>query len=78
MKEVDLALRVNGITYQVKTVPWRTLVEVLRENLGLAGTKKSCNEGECGACTILMDGRPVTSCLMLAIDAQIQHDLCAR
>jgi aerobic-type carbon monoxide dehydrogenase small subunit (CoxS/CutS family) len=46
MKEVDIELKVNGIDYQVKTVPWRTLVEVLREDLGLMGTKKSCNEGK--------------------------------
>jgi len=70
MEEVEIVLRVNGINYRVKTVPWRTLVEVLRETLGLVGTKKSCNEGECGACTVLMDGRPVASCLVLAIDAQ--------
>ena len=70
MKEVDIELKVNGIDYQVTTVPWRTLVEVLREDLGLMGTKKSCNEGECGACTVIMDGRSVTSCLVLAMDAQ--------
>jgi aerobic-type carbon monoxide dehydrogenase small subunit (CoxS/CutS family) len=66
----DIKLRVNGIDYRLKIEPWRTLVEVLRENLGLMGTKKACNEGECGACTVIMDGRAVTSCLMLAIDAR--------
>ena len=65
-----VVLRVNGINYQVEIEPWRTLVEVLRETLGFTGTKKSCNEGECGACTVMMDGRPVASCLVLAMDAQ--------
>ncbi len=66
----EIGLKVNGIDYRLKIEPWRTLVEVLRENLGLMGTKKACNEGECGACTVIMDGRAVTSCLMLAIDAR--------
>lgn len=70
MKEIDMELSVNGKKYQLKVEPWRTLVEVLRENLGLMGTKKSCNEGECGACTLIMDGKAVTSCLVLALDAQ--------
>ena len=70
MKEVDIELSVNGNKYQLKIEPWRTLVEVLREKLGLMGTKKSCNEGECGACTVIMDGKAVTSCLVLALDAQ--------
>lgn len=70
MQEVEIELRINGANYRVKTLPWRTLVEVLRETLGLMGTKKSCNEGECGACTVIMDGRAVTSCLVLAMDAQ--------
>lgn len=70
MKHVEITLKVNGISYTVDVKPQRTLVEVLRETLGLTGTKKSCNEGECGACTILMDGKPVASCLVLAIDAQ--------
>jgi len=70
MKEVDIELKVNGTNYQVKIKPWRTLVEVLREDLGLMGTKKSCNEGECGACTLIMDGRSAASCLVLAVDAQ--------
>ena len=70
MTEIDIELKVNGTTYQVKIKPWRTLVEVLREDLGLMGTKKSCNEGECGACTLILDGRSAASCLVLAIDAQ--------
>jgi carbon-monoxide dehydrogenase small subunit len=70
MKQVEITLKVNGIRYTVDVKPQRTLVEVLRETLGLMGTKKSCNEGECGACTLLMDGKPVASCLVLAIDAQ--------
>jgi len=68
MKEIGL--RVNGIDYRLNIEPWRTLVEVLRENLGLMGTKKACNEGECGACTVMMEGKAVTSCLILAVDAQ--------
>ena len=70
MKEIDIELSVNGNKYQLKVEPWRTLLEVLREKLGLMGTKKSCNEGECGACTVIMDGKAVTSCLVLALDAQ--------
>jgi aerobic-type carbon monoxide dehydrogenase small subunit (CoxS/CutS family) len=70
MKHVEITLKVNGMRYTVDVKPQRTLVEVLRETLGLMGTKKSCNEGECGACTLLMDGKPVASCLVLAIDAQ--------
>ena len=70
MKQVEIVLRVNGIDYTVAVEPQRTLVEVLRDTLGLTGTKKSCSEGECGACTVLMDGKPATSCLILALDAQ--------
>jgi carbon-monoxide dehydrogenase small subunit len=70
MNEVEVELLVNGTKYELKIEPWRTLVEVLREKLGLMGTKKSCNEGECGACTVIMDGKAVTSCLVLALDAQ--------
>jgi len=70
MKQEEIRLKVNGINYQVTIEPRRTLLEVLRETLGLTGTKKSCNEGDCGTCTVLMDGRPVASCLVLAMDAQ--------
>jgi len=70
MKLLEIVLRVNGINYKVAVEPQRTLVEVLRDTLGLTGTKKSCSEGECGACTVLMDGKPVASCLILALDGQ--------
>jgi len=70
MQVIDIKLKVNGLDYRLRVKPQRTLVEVLREELGLTGTKKSCNEGECGACTLLLAGRPVSSCLVLAVDAQ--------
>ena len=66
----DFVLKVNGKNYHVTVETHRTLVEVLRETLGFTGTKKSCNEGEFGACTVLMDGKPVASCLVLAVAAQ--------
>jgi len=67
---MSLTLTVNNVTYTIAVEPNLNLVDVLRDKLGLTGTKKSCNEGECGACTVLMDGKPVASCLVLAMDAQ--------
>jgi xanthine dehydrogenase YagT iron-sulfur-binding subunit len=64
---VDLSLSVNGRTVSVHVPPHRSLLDTLRESLGLTGTKKVCNEGDCGACTVLLDGRPVYSCITLAI-----------
>jgi carbon-monoxide dehydrogenase small subunit len=63
-------LKVNGQTYEVETKPWRTLAEVLRDQLNLTGTKISCAEGHCGACTVIINGRAVNSCLMLIAEAQ--------
>ena len=69
MKRV-IQLRVNGDGYEVLTEPHKTLLEVLREDLGLTGTKRGCDLGACGACTVLMDGKPHLSCLTLALNAQ--------
>ena len=63
-------LRVNGAEYELKATVTATLADVLREVLGLTGTKIMCNEGECGACTVLINGRPILSCMTLARDAQ--------
>jgi aerobic-type carbon monoxide dehydrogenase small subunit (CoxS/CutS family) len=63
-------LKVNGEVYEVAAEPWRTLLEVVRETIGFTGTKKGCDEGDCGACTVLLDGKAVNSCLVLAIEAQ--------
>src|SRR5512140_2797897 len=69
MKQI-IKLRVNGDTYEVATNPWRTLLEVLRDGVGLTGTKKGCDEGDCGACTVLLNGKSAPSCLVLAVEAQ--------
>ena len=60
--------RVNGETVEVAFAPYKTLLEVLREDLALTGTKHGCELGECGACTVLLDGEPVLSCLVLGLD----------
>lgn len=65
----EILLVVNGETYRLTVEPHRTLLDVLRDDLGLTGTKNGCGMGECGACTILVDGKPVSSCLTLAIGA---------
>ena len=63
------ALRVNGGVRETEAEPHESLLDVLRENLRLTGSKKGCNEAECGSCTVLLDGRPVVSCLVLVPDA---------
>jgi carbon-monoxide dehydrogenase small subunit len=68
MNTVPLALRVNGEAVEVSIAPHKTLLEVLREDLRLTGTKHGCELGECGACAVLLDGKPVLSCLMLALE----------
>ena len=70
MSKKELTLNVNGSRYELKVNITATLADVLREELGLTGTKIMCNEGECGACTVLMDGRPILSCMTLALDAE--------
>ena len=65
-----LNLRVNGEDYEVLAEPWKTLAGVLREDLGLIGAKEGCNTGSCGACTVIIDGKAVKSCLILASQAR--------
>ena len=65
-----LKLVVNGKSHELDISPNKTLLDVLREDLGLTGAKKACDEGACGACTVIIDGKAVNSCLFLAMDAQ--------
>jgi len=68
--KVHLRLRVNGEEQEVACAPHKTLLEVLREDLRLTGTKHGCELGECGTCTVLLDGRPHLSCLVLALECE--------
>ena len=65
----ELSITVNGDEYQLLVATHRTLLEVIRDEIGLTGTKNGCGAGECGACTVLLDGQPVNSCLTLAHEA---------
>jgi len=67
--EQKITFRVNGVQEEIVVKPWWTLAFVLREVLGLTGTKVSCETGDCGACTVLVDGQAVKSCLLLAVKA---------
>lgn len=73
MITVPVQLMVNGRAYNLAVAPHLTLVEVLRNDLNLRGTKEGCSTGHCGACTVLINGQPVSSCLMLAVEAEGQH-----
>jgi aerobic-type carbon monoxide dehydrogenase small subunit (CoxS/CutS family) len=68
-KRIELSLKVNGEAHELSVEPRRLLLEVLRDELGLTGAKRGCEEGVCGCCTVLLDGRNVKSCLMLAAQA---------
>ena len=67
--KVNIQLTVNGDSVEAAVEPNRTLIQLLREDLGLTGTKHGCGLGDCGACTVLLDGKPVNSCLVLAVQA---------
>ena len=64
-----ITLTVNDSAYEVAVAPNRTLTQLLRDDLNLLGTKEGCGVGDCGACTVIMDGKPVNSCLVLAVQA---------
>ena len=66
MHKITVALTINGEQRKVETAANQTLLYLLRDDLGLTGTKDGCREGECGACTVLLDGEPINSCLVLA------------
>ena len=67
--KVQVQLKVNGLPYKVEVEPRRTLLELIREDLELTGTKEGCGLGECGTCTVLLDGKPIKSCITLAVQA---------
>ena len=70
MEKQTIKLRVNGKDQELEISANETLLEVLRERLSLTGAKEGCQDGGCGACTVLLDGKPVRSCLMLAVEAE--------
>jgi carbon-monoxide dehydrogenase small subunit len=65
----EIVLIVNGSSYAVEVKVNRTLLDVLRDDLGLTGTKEGCGTGDCGACSVLLDGKPMNACLILAVEA---------
>jgi len=70
MKKQLMSFNINGENYELALAPGVTLVDMLREELGLTGTKKGCDDGDCGACTVLVDGKAVASCTTLAAEVQ--------
>jgi xanthine dehydrogenase YagT iron-sulfur-binding subunit len=65
--KMPVTLTVNGVEQRLDLAPWTSLLDALRDHVGLTGTKKGCDHGQCGACTVLVDGRRVNSCLTLAV-----------
>lgn len=69
MKQI-VPMTINGEPYELVVEPYHTLLDALRNEAGLTGAKKGCDVGDCGACTVIMDGKPVNSCLVLAVEAR--------
>src|SRR5215470_13091896 len=66
-QKIPLSLTVNGVERKLELAPWTTLLDALRDHLDLTGTKKGCDHGQCGACTVLVNGRRINSCLTTAV-----------
>jgi aerobic carbon-monoxide dehydrogenase small subunit len=75
MEKRKIRFTINGKACELEIKPWRTLLEVIREDLKLTGTKEGCGEGECGSCTVIMNGKTVNSCLVPAMEADNQEIL---
>ena len=75
MQNKTIQFVINGQSVEIEVKPWRTLLEMIRENLNLTGTKEGCGHGECGSCTVLMGGKTVNSCLVPAAEADGQEIL---
>lgn len=73
LEKIEVHFTLNGVCTKILTEPNKRLVDVLRDDLGLTGTKEGCAVGECGACTVIMDGKAVTSCLVLAAGIEGSH-----
>ena len=71
--KIPVSLTVNGVEKSLEVAPWTTLLDALRDHLDLTGTKKGCDHGQCGACTVLVDGRRINSCLTLAVMQEGAH-----
>ena len=67
--KAQIELNINGESYEVLVQPWWTLLEVLRDEIHLTGTKEGCSNGNCGACSVLLDGKAIDACLTLAVEA---------
>ena len=63
-----IRLTINDELYEVSVEPYKTLIDIIRDDIGLIGTKKGCGTGDCGSCTIILDGKPVNSCLILGVE----------